>query len=105
MGYFPAFREMKALQSLETPGAKSPSLAFWLVGFFVFKDRRSLTAEDRVRSRASRCEISGGQSGTGTGFSPSTWGIRPTGIILRILHVRVHIYTVLTEKGKQASPW
>ena len=34
--------------------------------------RRPLSAEARVRSRVSPCEIRGGQSGTGTGFSPST---------------------------------
>jgi hypothetical protein len=34
--------------------------------------RRPLTAEARVRSWVSPCEICGGQSGTGTGFSPST---------------------------------
>jgi hypothetical protein len=34
--------------------------------------RRPLTAEVRVRSRVGQCGISGGQSGTGTGFSPST---------------------------------
>jgi hypothetical protein len=34
--------------------------------------RRPLTAEARVRSRVSLCGICGGQSDTGTGFSPST---------------------------------
>jgi hypothetical protein len=33
---------------------------------------RPLTAEARVRSRFSLCGIYGGQSGTGTGFSPSS---------------------------------
>jgi hypothetical protein len=34
--------------------------------------RRPLTAEARVRSRIGPCGICGGQSGTGTGYSPST---------------------------------
>jgi hypothetical protein len=34
--------------------------------------RLPLTAEARFRSQVSQCEMCGGQSGTGTGFSPST---------------------------------
>jgi hypothetical protein len=34
--------------------------------------RRPLTAEARVQSRVSPCGICGGQSSTGTGFSPIT---------------------------------
>jgi hypothetical protein len=34
--------------------------------------RRPLTVQARVRFRVSPCGICGGQSGTGTGFSPST---------------------------------
>ena len=33
---------------------------------------RPLTAESQVRTRAVPCEVCGGQSGTGTGFPPST---------------------------------
>jgi hypothetical protein len=33
--------------------------------------RRPLTAEARLRDRVNPCGVCGGQSGTGTGFSPS----------------------------------
>jgi hypothetical protein len=35
--------------------------------------RRPLTAEARVRARVNPCGIRGRQSGTGTGFSPSSF--------------------------------
>jgi hypothetical protein len=34
--------------------------------------RRPIAAEARVRARVNPCEICGGQSGTGTNFSPSS---------------------------------
>jgi hypothetical protein len=34
--------------------------------------RRPVTAEALVRARVNPCGICGGQSGTGTGFSPSS---------------------------------
>jgi hypothetical protein len=34
--------------------------------------RRPLTTEAQVRARGSPCQICSGQSGTGTGFSPSS---------------------------------
>jgi hypothetical protein len=42
--------------------------------------RRPLTAEARVRARVNPCGIRGGQSGTGTGFSPSSSAL-PVNII------------------------
>jgi hypothetical protein len=42
--------------------------------------RRPLTAEARVRVRVNPCGICGGQSGTGTGFSPGS-SVSPVNII------------------------
>jgi hypothetical protein len=47
--------------------------------------RRPLTAEARVRSRVSPCGVCGGQSGTGTGLSP-TCRFPPVNFIPLVLH-------------------
>jgi hypothetical protein len=52
--------------------------------------RGSLTADARVQSQASACGICGEQSGTGTGFSPSTW-VYPVSIIPPMLRTRSSI--------------
>jgi hypothetical protein len=47
--------------------------------------RRPLTAEARVRSQVTPCGVFGGQSGTGTGFSPSC-RFSPVSFIPLVLH-------------------
>jgi hypothetical protein len=51
--------------------------------------RRPLNTEDRVRAWVSPCEICGGQSGTGIGFSPSSSGL-PINIIPPLLSILVY---------------
>jgi hypothetical protein len=53
--------------------------------------RRLLTAEARVQFQASQCGFYGGQSGIGTGFSPST-SVSPVSIITPMLRTHSLIY-------------
>ena len=64
---------------------------------------RPLTTEVRVRSQLSPCEICGGQSASGTGFSPSTF-VSPVSIILPTLHTHF-IYTLLLPEGQTGDAW
>jgi len=52
----------------------------------VFLNRRPLTVEALVRSRVSPCEVSGGNSGTETCFSPVLW-FSSVSIIQPVLHI------------------
>ena len=68
--------------------------------------RGSLAAKARVQSRSSLCQIYGGHSGTGTGFSPST-SVLPSQFSINppMLHTNLHIIMYYTyHKDKRVNP-
>ena len=66
--------------------------------------RRRVTAEARIPSQASPCEVHVGQNGTGTGFSPSTYfGFSPVSIIPPMLHPQPHLHVAVTRRTNGRS--
>jgi hypothetical protein len=53
---------------------------------------RPVTSEARSLSRVSPCEVCGGQSGTGTGFSPRSSPPPPNTVILPMFHTHYWFY-------------
>jgi len=62
--------------------------------------RRPLSAEVHFRSQDSPRKICGAQSGTLTGFSPST-AVSPLSTIPPTLHTHLHLYGALTRRTRQ----
>jgi hypothetical protein len=66
--------------------------------------RRRVTAEARIPSQVSPCEVHVGRNGTGTGFSPSTYfGFFPVSIIPPMLHPQPHLHVAVTRRTNGRS--
>jgi len=80
------------------------NLNMQFVLIFVFKSRvmaetfslRSVASEAWVRSHILPCEICGGQSGTGAGFSSSTF-YSLVGVIPPVFHIHLYLRFALTR--------
>jgi len=76
------------------------------VGRAVFQavSRRPITTETQVGSQVSPCEICGGQSGGGTGFSPSTSG-SPVTIHSSLVHTHLHVAFTRRTNGRSLGTY
>jgi hypothetical protein len=63
---------------------------------------RPHTAEARVRSQVSPCEIYGGQIGTVTGF-PANISVSPVSIIPPMIDTHLQVHVALTIKSYQMT--
>lgn len=65
--------------------------------------RRPRATGFRVRSRAIQCGICGGQSGTATGFRPSTSVFFPVTIVEPILHTHLYLHVAVVRRTNGRS--
>jgi len=66
--------------------------------------RRPLPVETQVRSQASQCEIGGGPSGAGTGFSPE-YSSFPLSVSFHRCSVLILVYMLLLPEKQMGEAW
>jgi len=87
----------------------------WLVGFYNLHGVWLMRVTDwmckynsdeaRVRSQVCTCEICGGESGTGTGFSPSNSMFSCQYHSANAPYILIFIYMLLLLEGKRGGAW